>query len=134
MQPCLLLARFFTRTFKRYRVFTIIYTSRQSKAWHTPELTQVGSSEGRILLLPLHERCIFIDFSVRRDIGLFEEETGLVYLPVTLVFLGIIGRLSVPVGSAIIPKTPIGSWEFLFPLPLLSVKRAVLHILTGKHG
>ncbi len=38
---------------------------------------------------------------------------------------------SVPVGSAIIPKTPIGSWEFLFPIPFLSVKR-VYEILVGK--
>jgi len=37
---------------------------------------------------------------------------------------------SVPVGSAIIPKTPIGSWECLFLLLLLSVKRAVLQKLT----
>ena len=40
---------------------------------------------------------------------------------------------SVPVGSAIIPKTPLGSWECLFSLPLLSVKRAVLHKLTREH-
>ncbi len=30
------------------------------------------------------------------------------------------------------PKTTMGSWAFLFPLPLLSVKRAVWHTLRGE--
>jgi hypothetical protein len=36
---------------------------------------------------------------------------------------------SVPVGSAIIPKTSIASWALLFPLPVLSGKRTVRHKL-----
>jgi hypothetical protein len=38
---------------------------------------------------------------------------------------------SVPVGSAIAPKTSLGSWAGLFPLLLLSIKRAVWHTPTG---
>ena len=37
-----------------------------------------------------------------------------------------------PVGSAFLPKTREESWEGLFPLPLLSVKRAGLHNVTGE--
>src|SRR2546423_13822737 len=40
---------------------------------------------------------------------------------------------SVPVGSAIMPKTPLGSWAGLFPLLLLSIKRAVWHT-HGDHA
>jgi hypothetical protein len=39
-----------------------------------------------------------------------------------------------PVGSAIMPKTPEEFWACLFPLPLLSVTRALLHTLTGEHA
>jgi hypothetical protein len=40
---------------------------------------------------------------------------------------------SVPVGSAILLKPREEAWACLFPLPLLSVQRAVLHTLTGDH-
>jgi hypothetical protein len=36
-----------------------------------------------------------------------------------------------PVGSAIMPTTREASWVCLVPLPLLSIKRAVWHTLTG---
>lgn len=39
---------------------------------------------------------------------------------------------SVPVGSAIMPKTPIGSWAYLLYLPLLSRKEAVRHTFTAE--
>jgi len=32
------------------------------------------------------------------------------------------------------PKTPLGSWACLVPLPLLSVTRAVWHTLMGDHA
>ncbi|HEY6409283.1 MAG TPA: hypothetical protein VIY29_17625 [Ktedonobacteraceae bacterium] len=38
----------------------------------------------------------------------------------------------VPVGSAIMPKTPIGSWAYLLNLPLLSRKKAVRHTFTAE--
>jgi len=41
--------------------------------------------------------------------------------------------LLVPVGSAILPKTPLGSLACLLPLPLLSVTRAVWHTLMEDH-
>ena len=39
---------------------------------------------------------------------------------------------SVPVGSAIMPKTPIGFWAYLLYLPLLSRKKAVRHTFTAE--
>jgi hypothetical protein len=39
---------------------------------------------------------------------------------------------SVPVSSAIMPKTPIGSWAYLSYLSLLSRKKAVRHTFTAE--
>lgn len=39
---------------------------------------------------------------------------------------------SVPVGSAIMPKTPIGFWAYLLYLPLLSRKKALRHTFTAE--